>query len=514
MVGRWVASALQPGPHVEALVRKEWSMSLSRGAAYSAGASATQIVVTLVTIPIYLSLIGLERYGVLVLVWLLFDYAMIFNLGLDKAAVSLLAKRRGVMPEGAPLLSTAVLLAGAAGMAGAALLGLALAPMLSGWMGVSAELAGEIGLGAVAVAGALWLTATGSVFGALVQAQERFLAWNSAQLVTSVIFQIAPLLAVFAFGPSLETVLVAGSASRCVMPILYIALARRGGARFAHFRPERAEASRLLGFGGWTSLTNLLSPLIINLDRMLISARLGPAAVGLYAVPYNLVMRIQVLPLALSSVLLPRLSQYEDVERRRLAEEALLALAVLLTPALAFAAFAIEPFLKLWVGDAFPPAFAHVGEALLVGIWFNALAIIPYVTLQAVGRPDRIARLHLMEILPFALLLWLAIEAWGVVGAAGAWSLRAVIDSLLLFREADLPAPVSPRLLAPFAIIMAAVGGAWALSGPLAVHAAAAGAAGLLALTWSVAAAPPKVRLAASSAFQKLRNVRRKRPAA
>ncbi|HES77073.1 MAG TPA: flippase, partial [bacterium] len=77
-----------------------------------------------------------------------------------------------------------------------------------------------------------------------------------------------------------------------------------------------------------------------------------------------------------------------------------------------------------------------VAVILLLGIWMNALAFLPYSYLQAQGRPDLPAKLHLIEVVPYLVFLWWAIGAWGIQGAALAWTLRVSLDSVLLFSAA------------------------------------------------------------------------------
>jgi len=47
--------------------------------------SIVPILVGLITIPIYLKLIGADRFGVLSIVWLILGYFSLFNLGMGKA---------------------------------------------------------------------------------------------------------------------------------------------------------------------------------------------------------------------------------------------------------------------------------------------------------------------------------------------------------------------------------------------------------------------------------------------
>ena len=80
---------------------------------------------------------------------------------------------------------------------------------------------------------------------------------------------------------------------------------------------------------------------------------------------------------------------------------------------------------------------APVLQWLAVGVFINCLAQVPFVLLQAAGRPDATAKLHMCE-LPFYLAALFALVHWrGVVGAAIAWTLRVTIDAILLYVVAD-----------------------------------------------------------------------------
>jgi O-antigen/teichoic acid export membrane protein len=57
---------------------------------------------------------------------------------------------------------------------------------------------------------------------------------------------------------------------------------------------------------------------------------------------------------------------------------------------------------------------------------------LPFGLIQGVGRPDITAKFHLLELPAYLLLLWYAVQAWGVVGAAVAWTARVGADLLLL----------------------------------------------------------------------------------
>ena len=72
-------------------------------------------------------------------------------------------------------------------------------------------------------------------------------------------------------------------------------------------------------------------------------------------------------------------------------------------------------------------------KILLVGYFMNAMAQIPYSTIQAEGKSRLTAIIHTVELLPYILCLYILVKDYGIVGAAIVWSLRAGLDCIVLF---------------------------------------------------------------------------------
>jgi O-antigen/teichoic acid export membrane protein len=248
--------------------------------------------------------------------------------------------------------------------------------------------------------------------------------------------QLVPLAIVHWHGPDLAWLIPAVIVVRMLAVIpnlieLYLVMPLGVGGRF-----DFTKVRMLFSYGGWITVTNVLNPLLTALDRMVVGGMLSAEAVAFYTVPFNLVTRASVLPGAISGSIFPRLSKGTGEEASSLASRSLFGLAAVLTPILVVAAAILRIFMHYWVGESFASHAAPVGMILLFGIWFNAIAAISSTHLQAINRPDLPAIFHAFEVLPFVGILWAAVHFFGLPGAAWAWTLRNIVDAILLFAVA------------------------------------------------------------------------------
>ena len=60
-----------------------------------------------------------------------------------------------------------------------------------------------------------------------------------------------------------------------------------------------------------------------------------------------------------------------------------------------------------------------------------SIGAVPFTLVQALGKPKWSATVHVIELPIHAAVTWWAVSTFGVVGAAAAWSLRALYDAAL-----------------------------------------------------------------------------------
>jgi O-antigen/teichoic acid export membrane protein len=407
--------------------------SVGRNAGYNLAGSLIPLALSLITIPLYLKLVGPDRYGVLAIAWLLLGYFGLFDLGLGRAtSFRIAALRDAPASERAATLWTAIAVNIGLGLIGALLLWLGADWFFTNIFKVDPAVRPEIIAGVPFLAMTVPIaTLTGVLSGAL-QGREQFLRTNTISVTSTILFQLLPLGVAYLWGPDLPRLLLAALAARLVAIAALWVFARAELTRGHSVRVEKARLKELLSFGGWVSVTSLVGPLLVMSDRFLIGSILGAVAVTLYSIPFQLAQRIAILPSALTTALFPRLSAVPPDEQSRLGGLAFRTLIALMTLPVLAGILVIGPFLELWVGREIGSQAAPIGRLLLIGFWINAFALVPLIRLQAVGRPDLVAKCHLLELAPYLIALPLMMNLLGLLGCALMFVARCLLDLLLL----------------------------------------------------------------------------------
>jgi len=390
-------------------------------------------------IPVLIRHLGIDRFGVLTLAWILVGYFSFFDLGIGRATTKLLAERiaLGDSEGAAGLIWTAIvsmLLLGAC--FGGALF--AMAPWLS-----HSGLKIPVALQSETLRSLYWLaiavpcvTLTCGLRGML-EAQQSFGIVNALRIGLGTISYLGPL-AVLPFSRSLVPVVLTLVVARFIGGALHFWFCSRCIPMFFHrIVWDRKTFAELAGFGSWITVSNIISPVMVYLDRFLIGSLISISAVAYYTTPSELVTKLWVIPAALSGVLFPAFSESLAVKNQNRAtslyENGVGSTFVILFPLMLVIILFAPEGLQFWVGAEFARRSATILQILAIGAFANSLANIPYALLQASGRPDLTAKLHLIELPCYAGLLYWTIRMRGIEGAAIAWTFRLSAEAALLF---------------------------------------------------------------------------------
>jgi O-antigen/teichoic acid export membrane protein len=192
---------------------------------------------------------------------------------------------------------------------------------------------------------------------------------------------------------------------------------------------------RMLSFGGWLSVSNVVGTATIYCDRLLLGMCVGMVAVTSYGMPLDVISRLQVLSASFCAVLFPLMSRLDGSGSGQFHAVYRGAIAVVLsvmTLVATWAALAMPAVMKFWLGGRSTADSVFAAQVFLAGAVVQATASIAWTALHARGRSDLTAWVHLAEFPIYCTAFYFAATRYGVRGAALAWFGRGIVDFLCM----------------------------------------------------------------------------------
>lgn len=396
------------------------------------------LAVGFVTIPLVVRALGNERFGILSLVWVVFGYFGLFDLGLGRTTTKYVADALGKNePEKLPAcLWTAVLMQTAIGLLAAVLCGLAAPLIVRRLLNIPEGFVDETILTIRLVGLSLPVMFVSSSFRGVLEAAQRFDLVNAVKVPANILFYALPLVGVL-LGYDLPGIVVLLVVSRAAALLVWARMS------FLVLPPLRTWpvwhsglVRPLFSFSGWIGLSGILFALVTSIDRLIIGALITVEAVAFYAAPYEAINRVGVVPGSLGMVLFPAFS-YLDAGRKAEEAEGLFARStklLLLTtgPVFVLLMFFAGDFLRLWLGPDYAASSSLVVQLLAAGFLLNTVFVVPNNYLLGIGRADIAPKYQAVELIAYVALAWAGAKLWGIKGVALATALRLAAFTLVL----------------------------------------------------------------------------------
>ena len=416
------------------------------------------VFVSLATVPAYIHGMGIERYGVINLVWALIGYFSVLDLGISMATENYIAKARDANDGSIQrIFWSAFFLNLATGFAGAVMIWFGAYIYVVHIATIAPAFQREVLQSLPWIAIAVPIANVSWVFSGAIGGMEKFTLYNTNQTVGTFMFQLLPLAALYLISPSLAVVVPAAVIARFLAALLlgygtFRALGITGVAK-----PEWPLIRELFNYGRWLLLFSGANMIATTLDRVVIGSMLGAKSVAYYATPQNLVTRLNLLPSAMLRTLFPRFSASGSEHAGALSHQALAFLNCAFTPCVVVALFALAPFLNVWLGHEMAVQSAPVGRVLVIGVWLAGQSSIMSVLIQAKANPAQVARVGWIGLPVFALVLWLGIRWYGLLGAGVAVVAKTFFDyAAFLYFSKLKPQPIVRNMAGHLAFLIVA----------------------------------------------------------
>jgi O-antigen/teichoic acid export membrane protein len=411
---------------------------------------ALNVALALAYTPFMVRTLGQADYGLFAIAGAMASYLVILDMGLADSVVRRLVGLHGKDDRQGErdFLGSMLSLYGGLGLAvlAAAAAAIACVPLLFGktmeagalhtlqWMLV------PLGISTAVVV-------AGNPLNATLVAHERFVFLRSLEMATVVLVTAANVVALLMGGGVVSVVVIASIGAACATMAKWLMVWKGLGLPLMPRPVRRAQVTEMSSYAAPIFVSMLVEQIFWKLDNILIGARLGAAAVAVYAIGVMFNKYFMSFATAISRVMMPDLIRRIDAGADGAAlTEYLINVsrwqAMVVTMVLSGLILFGQHFILVWMGSGYELSY-WVMVCTLTPYAFELIGNVRNVLLQVKGLLWWRAGIFLAAaLLNIPATLW-AVQHWGVVGAAvctGAGILAAYFGTAwVLSRKASIP---------------------------------------------------------------------------
>jgi len=411
-----------------------------KGSFYNLLGYTLPLLFAFITIPLLLKNLGTERFGLLNLIWIMTGYSSFFDFGIGRSLTKIVAEKIDtnqsfLIPK---VFWNSLYLMFGISLVVSLVLFFTTPYIINSTFKVPGNLKPEATFALYGLIISLPIIITTAGVRGTLEAYQQFGLINRVRVFLGVFTFLGPVL-VLIFVDSLFWIVIFLLFIRIIAWLLYLKQVFKINNEIRQNLYSKFDYNLirpLVKLSVWITIANIVGPIMLYSDRFFISSIISATALTYYATPYEIVTKLLLIPNALTTVLFPLFSANEANNpeiAKNLFTKSVKFTFILLFPIVFLSMFFSFDAMNIWLGNKFANESFLVLQILSVGVLFNSLAYIPFNYLQGVGKPQIPAIINLIEFPLYVLLLWFFIQMWGINGAASIWTIRIVIDSIILF---------------------------------------------------------------------------------
>jgi O-antigen/teichoic acid export membrane protein len=390
--------------------------------------SVLQLGITFFSVPIYLDLAGKEYYGVYLLYFMPILAVQIFDLGVSKTISILAAKEVQNGRNNFQWLSS---LGFTASLASTGLyFSLILLAILLNNFYVFSEYLKVIKISLIIGGCLLPIIFYSNNLIYAIEGLKEFDFILPYQFLAFLAMHFGGILGFYLF-QNLDSGIIGALLARSLTQVFFIKSAL---SRYKS-RPTIISLNKLrseLKYARSIGVTNFFTYAVENLDKYLLAIFLSPAASAIYMICFNLITKVRLVPEAVCKADFPAYAGSTEVDAFNRNKKSTFQISIIVTVLLALFVLFQNQFYRMWLRIEDISEFSKLTPFFVGSVYVSSLAYPSYSFVEARGAISKLLKIYMITSPLYFFYLLLLIDSYGSTGAAFAWSVRIILDSLVL----------------------------------------------------------------------------------
>lgn len=412
------------------------SIAIAKNTLYNLFGYGIPMLFALILIPKLISSLGIEKFGILNIAWMIIGYFSFFDFGIGRSLTKIISEKIGLKKkEEIPVLFwTSLFLMFLVSLIATITL-LFFLPSLIHLFKISPVRQSETLITFYELVFAIPIVATTAGLRGVLEAYQKFGLINIIRVILGISTFLIPLLVII-FTNFLYWIVCFLIIIRIFVWSLYMVQCFRINNKLkSEIRISLKKFKPVFRFSIWITIANIVGPVIAYSDRFLIGFIISASAVAYYATPYEIITKLLIIPSSLVAVLFPMFSAsyFNNPEvSKKMLKRGLKFIFLILYPVIFLIISFAHEGIKLWLGLKFANNSSFILQFLAIGILMNSISLIPNNFFQGIGKPKIPTIVNLIELPFYIIIMWFAIKIKGINGAAFVYMIMASIDAIIM----------------------------------------------------------------------------------
>lgn len=396
------------------------------------------LLIALITIPLIIKGLGVERFSLLTIIWAVIGYSNLFDFGLGRALTQLIAKKTALKDtqDITTLIWTSLFIVFALGLIASCTLWMFTPFIIEKILKVPTtfykETIDSLYLLSLTLPMILLIV---SIKGIL-EAYQEFVVLSLLKIPVVVFNYICPLL-VLLYSKNLFHLVILLVIGRVITFFLHVIACKKVVTDlFKSIKVELNYIKPLFSFGGWITVSNTVGPMVSYLDRFVLANVLSSLVVAYYTTPFDVISRMLIVSQSVVSVMFPAFSAEYCLDKKKAKilyfRAAKYILFIITIPSIIIFIFAHDG-LSIWLNDSdFATKSYLITQILIVAVFFESLNNVPIGFIQGTGHANITGLILIFELPFYLMLLYLLTKHYGIIGVPLAYLCRCLFDTAIL----------------------------------------------------------------------------------
>lgn len=394
------------------------------------------IFVAIVTIPYIIKTLGVEKFGILSIIWMIISQAGILDLGLGHALTQLISKKLGLneTDEIPYIVWTGLFIIFILAFFGALAFFFGAEYITNSILKVSPIYFEQTVIALKILCICLPAFILIAAIEGILASYQKFALINSITVPLALLNYLSPVI-VLQFTTNLVYIILTLVIIRfCALIAMFINCKNLIGEIWDKIKFKKRFLKPLLTFGSWMTLGNIMNPLLNLFERFLMTFMLTASVIAYFNTPFDVLKRMNVISFSFLQVMFPAFS-FEAASNKKRTRSLYIRItssifAIIIIPVIIIFFFS-EQLLTLWISEDFAQKSYKIAQMLVLFTMLNCLNPIPVNVIQSVGRADLAAKIKFAQLIYYVPLLIFLIKSFDLPGAAIAMLIKIFIEYLI-----------------------------------------------------------------------------------